>query len=399
MSADPAPPRRSTGYLLLYALASAGGVIAYLPLLLLLLPMRIDAVVGDARIGLFASTAIIGAVAASASNIAFGWLSDGSVARGGGRRGWIWLGLAMLVGAYTFVAMARTPLAIVGAIVAVQVAVNALLAPLLAIMADEIPDAQKGIASGLLALGAPVASAFSAALMGIALLDEGARFAVIPVAVALCVIPLLFTRAGFAEEAPVMRRAERLARRDLLIAWGARLLVQIAGAVLSLYLLYYFQSVAPDVPSITAARRIGQLMTIVYILSLPAAVLLGRLSDRTRRRKPILLGSAILAAAGLATMALARDWPTGAVGYGLYAIGSAVFLALHAGFAMLLLPNARHRGRDLGLLNLTNTLPSLIGPALTWALATPRDFAPAMAALTLLTLGGGIAVLAVRGRD
>jgi O-antigen/teichoic acid export membrane protein len=50
------------------------------------------------------------------------------------------------------------------------------------------------------------------------------------------------------------------------------------------------------------------------------------------------------------------------------------------------------------LLNLTNTLPSLLGPLLTWWLASPHDFAMVMAMLAVLVLCGGFAMLGVRGR-
>ena len=97
-------------------------------------------------------------------------------------------------------------------------------------------------------------------------------------------------------------------------------------------------------------------------------------------------------------MALARDWTTGAFAFGCYAIGYGVFLPLQAAFSMQLLPDPQHRGRDLGILNLTNTLPSLLGPLLTWALATPRDFGAVMMTLVGLTFCGGLVMLGVRGR-
>ena len=75
-----------------------------------------------------------------------------------------------------------------------------------------------------------------------------------------------------------------------------------------------------------------------------------------------------------------------------------MFLALHAAFAMQLLPTPAHRGRDLGLLNLTNTLPALLGPLLAWMLATPRDFSAVLLVLAALTLAGGLAMLGVRSR-
>ena len=77
-------PLRSPGFLGAVALANAGGVIAYLPLLTLLLPLKVEGLSGEARIGVFTATVFAGAIAASISNVLFGWLSDRSVARGGG---------------------------------------------------------------------------------------------------------------------------------------------------------------------------------------------------------------------------------------------------------------------------------------------------------------------------
>jgi MFS family permease len=395
-SQSSATSRRSTRFLLTYALAYAGGVISYLPLLSLLLPLKIERVAGEARIDVLTATVVAGALAASVANIVFGMISDRAVARGRGRRRGMAIGIAATALSYIGITLAAAPLTIILSVVTLQVAVNALLAPLMAIMADEIPDAQKGVAGGLLALGAPLASGVSALLIGAAMLNDAARFALLPAAVALCLTPLLLTSAIRVEEPAVV--PERMLRRDLLTAWGARLLVQVAGSVLSLYLLYYFESIDPVTPPLVLAPRIGHLLTIAFILPLPIALLFGRLSDRTGRRKPFLLAAAAVAALGLGGMAIADDWIRGAAAFCVYAIGSAVFLAMHSAFAMQLLPSAEHRGRDLGLLNLTNTLPALLGPLLAWSLATPRDFDTVMLVLAVLTLGGGVAILAVRGR-
>lgn len=397
--AEVAPDRRSIGFLLIFALANAGGVIGFLPLFTLLLPVKIHTIAGDEPLGLFTATVIAGAIAASVSNIVFGWLSDRSVARGGGRRRWLGGGVVATATSYAALAGAISPLAIVLAIVFFQIAVNALLAPLLAIMADEIPDSQKGVAGGLLSLANPIASAISAILVSMSALPEASRFAVLCLAIALCVTPLLLTRARPTTVSSEGRvGAAAMLDRDIVIAWGARLLVQIGGIVLSLYLLYYFESLSPAVPPLDLASRVGHLLTISFILPLPIAILFGRLSDRTGRRKPFLLAAAAVAALGLLGMALAGGWATGAAGFCLYTVGSSVFLALHAAFAMQLLPDPHHRGRDLGLFNLTNTLPALLGPLLTWQLATPRDFDAVMLTLAGLTLCGGVAILAVRGR-
>lgn len=384
-------------FILLVALANAGGVIGFLPLLTLLLPVKIAGIAGDDRIAVFTATVIAGSLAASASNILFGWLSDRSLARGGGRRGWIAFGLTGLAVAFAAIASAASPMQIILAVVLFQIAVNAILAPMFAVMADEVPDVQKGLAGGLIALGAPLASAVAALMIAIGISSEPARLAFVLAAVSLCILPLLLTPARIVPAAATPEESPWLGR-DLAVAWVSRLLVQVAGNALWLYLVYYFASIDPETPAAKSVGPLGQLMTIAYLVPLPVAVLAGRWSDRIGQRKPFLIVFAALATLGLAGLAFARDWPLAAAAFTLYALGSAVFLSLHSGFAMQLLPDPRRRGRDLGIINLTNTLPALLGPLLTWALATPHDFGAVMLALAGLTLLGGLLVPAIRHR-
>jgi MFS family permease len=412
MSLAPAPPvderrdttggtatdKRSTGFLLLYALANAGGVIAFLPLLTLLLAIKIEGLAGEARVDLLTATVVAGSIASSSSNILFGWLSDRSVARGGGRRRWIMVGLIGTILAYAAIALAQSPAAIIWSVVLFQAALNAVLGPLVAVMADEIPDSQKSTTGGLLSLGYPIASGVLAAVMAVTALGEGGRLMAVVGAAAICLIPLIVVRARPLPIVDQPPATVELQRRDLTVAWVARLLFQVAGCVLQLYLFYYFESIVPDVPKSVLATDVGRLLTVSFIAALPIALVFGRLSDRLDRRKPFLVAAAIVTAIGLAGMAVAHDWTVGAIAFALYTIGYGVFLPLQAAFSMQLLPDPRHRGRDLGLLNLTNTLPSLLGPLLTWWLASPRDFAMVMAMLAVLVLCGGLAMLGVRGR-
>ena len=393
------PDLRSTAFLLTFALAYAGGVIGYLPLLTLLLPIKVDLVAGTDRLEVLTVIAIAGALAASVSNIAFGWLSDRSVARGRGRRAWLAGGVVATASSYAAMAIAATPGELILAVVWFQVTVNAVLAPLLAIMADEVPDAQRGVAGGLLAMASPVASALAAVLLAMSSLDGMTRLAIVPIVMACAIMPLLLAKprpVAPADDTPPPMKA--VLRRDLALAWSARLFVQVAGSALFVYLFYYLESIAPTLARATIAMRMGTVMIVAHTLPLPIAVLVGRYADRSGRTKPLLFAATIVAAAGLIGMAVADDFEGGAVAFCIYTTGAAVFLALHASFAMQLLPSPLHRGRDLGLLNLTNTLPGLLGPAFTWSLATPSDFDAVMAVLAALTLCGGGIILAARGR-
>lgn len=88
--ADAAPARQDTRFLLLYALALAGGAMAYVPFLTILMPMRVAEMAGAAKVEWLAYATFAGEIAASVSNIGFGWLSD----RSGVRVPWIMAGRA-----------------------------------------------------------------------------------------------------------------------------------------------------------------------------------------------------------------------------------------------------------------------------------------------------------------
>lgn len=387
-----AEPRRPPAYLLLYALAWGGGVVAYTPLLTLLLPLRIAALGLDDKVGALSLAVLVGAVTASLANIAAGALSD-RLARGpGGRRPWVTAGLAATAAAYGLLGVVDTLVGILGAVVLFQAGLNLMLAPLAALAADEVPDAQKGLLGGLMGAAYPLGALSGIVVMAVP--SPGARLALAFALAAVLVAPfLMLFRARAATPPPVApTTAVRASKaRGLAAIWAARLLVQIAGAILFAYLLYYFEGVEVGGERLSADRmavRVAWLCGVVAAVTVPLSILLGRWSDVVGARKPFLQGAAVASAAGLALMALFPDWAVAAWGYGLFAAGTAIFLALQSTYAMQLLPSPEHRGRDLGVLNLTNTLPSILGPGLAYAAWGVGGFRP------LLILLAGLAVLA-----
>ncbi|MHA6720001.1 MFS transporter [Sphingomonas sp. RS6] len=393
---SPGVSRRLSPALLAFGIAHAGGVIAYMPLLSLMLPGKVEAVAGHASLGIFTAAVIGGGIAASLSNILFGWLSDRDSARGRGRRRLALVGLTSLAPAYAFITLANSAVALILGVILFQAAINLVLAPLFAMMADEVPDAQKGTLGGLISLGEPLAGLVAALILGTAMFGFGSRLLLVFALVCAAFAPLLSRRPTPLPLSAPPPAQEAMLRRDLVIAWTSRILIQVSAAVLSLYLVYMFEAIA-SAPAAQVAPRVSALLTVAFLVAVPVTVGLGRISDRRARRKPFLLAAALVAALGLVGMTLARDWVAGAAAYCVYAVGSSAFRSLHAAFAMQLLPDPRHRGRDLGLLNLTNTLPILAGPLLTWLLATPGDFGAALLALAALTALGGVTVLGVRG--
>lgn len=382
----PSPPgdRQHLHFMLLYALAAAGGAMAYVPFLTILLPVRVEAMAGGDQVSWLAYCAFAGAVAASLTNILFGWLSD----RTGNRRAWVAAGLVLSCG--LLVAMARVEglAMLLTLLVAWQISLNMMLAPLAAMAGDFVPDRQKGLLGGLLSF-APALGAASGAFVTIpGLASADMRLVLVAALVALCMLPLLlFGRPRAFPElmAPVPEEKgprDPRPRRIVVRMWLARLLVQIAEAALFAYLYIWLRSIADHIVDNDAAQVFG----VVLFLAVPVTLLVGRWADRANRPIVPLAVCAALTGVALLLMASAADLPFALAAYGLFGLASSIFLALHTAQTLRVLPRPQHRGRDLGFFNLTNTVPSLVMPGLTLAMVPLFGFAGLFVLLAVLVV-------------
>jgi MFS family permease len=175
--------------------------------------------------------------------------------------------------------------------------------------------------------------------------------------------------------------------------WLARLLVQIAEAALFAFLLLWFRSIDPAFAENMAARIFAAVLGGAVLL----ALWFGHWSDRHGKPIQPLALSAAFAAMGLGIMALANGLGPAILGYIVFGLASSIFLALHSSQTLRVLPNPDRRGRDLGIFNLTNTVPSLIMPWLTLALVPLYGFSALFVVLALLAAVA--ALLLVRMQD
>jgi MFS family permease len=373
-TSTPVSTLQSRRFLCLYALAVAGGSVAYVPFLTLLLPMQVSKLAGHNALTVLAYTSFAGAIAASLANIGFGWASDVSRTR----RPWIAVGMTLSSLLLLAMQFSTNPPMLIALIVCWQLCLNMMLAPLSAWAGDCVPDMQKGMLGGLLAF-APALGALSGTVVTlhgfagpIARLNWIAGLVIVMVSPVLILgrpkdMPhLMFTdtdthqhfRKGFSLNKVVARM------------WLARLLVQIAEASLFAFLLLWFRQIDPSY----AENAVANLFTAVLVIAVLIAIIAGRWSDRVNQ--PILPISlcAGAAAIGLFTMSVGTGLQSAIVGYVIFGLASSVFLALHSSQTLRVLPQPRTRGRSLGLFNLTNTVPSLIMPWLTLALVPAYGF-------------------------
>jgi MFS family permease len=392
------PPRQPLWFLLLLALAAAGGAVAYVPFLTVLLPVKIAQLTGSDDVASLAYATFAGAIIASFANIGFGWLSD----RYGGRWPWIAGGLVLSSTLLVGIGQAQSVNVLIALIMAWQLGLNMMLGPLAAWAGDCVPDEQKGLLGGLFAF-APALGALAGAIITIPGLADGAtRLVIVAALVVFMVSPILLfgrghelpqlmqPRSPMDEAEPAPWRSQSAVVR----MWIARLLVQIAEAALFAFLLFWLRSLSPGYGENNAAR----IFSMVLAIAVPLALLAGRWSDKQDRPILPLALAASLSCAGLIIMALAATITAAIAGYLVFGIASILFLSLHSSQTLRVLPKPQNRGRDLGLFNLTNTVPSLIIPWLTLSLVPLFGFSGLFWLLAALCAAASALLFAISRR-
>ena len=370
MSTAPAllSERQPAWFLALFALAAAGGAVAYVPLLTVLLPQRIADLQGGEDVAALAQVGFLGAVMASIANIGVGMLSD----RLRMRRPFVIAGLLLSNALLLMVGTASSVAQIVVLVMVWQVALNLMLAPLMAWAGDCFPDEQKGVLGGALALSPALGALAGSLVTWDGLVAPSARLGLVAVLVSALVLPAVLlgkgrVRPGLVAPVPAPTEPVPVRERVVLRMWAARLLVQVAEGGMFAFLLYWLRSIAPGYPENGAAN----IFSLVLVAAVPLSLMLGRWSDAHARPILPLVAAALLCACGMLVMAAAQTLAWAIAGYVLFGLSAAVFLALHSGQTLRVLPAPQHRGRDLGVFNLTNTVPGMVMPGLT-VMLVPR---------------------------
>ena len=360
-----------------YVVAQVGAFLSFLPLFQILLPIRAEQIAGDHRVQLLSVISAIGALAGGGANLVAGHLSDRTRSRFGRRRPWMLAGLAATLVSYGLIWRAHSPAGLIAAVALFQVSFNTLFAPLVALTPDRVPMARRGMASGLLALGQPLALIVGGVVIGTAIVDEGQRYAVLALMVALAIGPFALmlhdpgprpisdfalTPAISSSSAPVSVPSAL----NFWLGWMARAFAVAALSIAQTYMLFLLQ----DGLHYTALglgrpeQGVSRLAIVFGAVSVLAALATGRLSDRLRRRRPLVIFGAIAMAIGLGGVTLAPNWAVMLGADAVFGLGAGCHTAVDFAMMTELLPSRDRPARDLAILNLSNIAPQVVAPIL-----------------------------------
>jgi MFS family permease len=404
------PVRRVGGrWIALIALANLGLYLAYLGPISVLLPNQAQAIGGSAhKVAVLGWVTGIGAAAAMISNPVAGALSDRTASRFGRRRPWIVGGalagaaaLALLAGQHALAGV------IVGWCLA-QAALNAMQAGLTAAVPDQVPVAQRGAVSGWIGLPQSLGVLLAVVLVTDVVAGNGG-YVLLAACVVACALPFAFstpdTRLGGRPPLNwlVFARSFWLSPRrypDFAWAWLTRFAVNLGNAMTLLYLLYFLRDrihYARLFPGHKAEDGLIVLILLYLAGVVVTAVAGGVISDRTGRRKlPVTVAGLVMASAA-ALLALWPRWPVAMVAAAIIGLGYGVYLSVDQALVTQVLPSAAGRAKDLGLINIANSGPQVLAPAIAAPLVSELGGYPSLyLSVAAITVLGSVFVQRIR---
>lgn len=152
--------------------------------------------------------------------------------------------------------------------------------------------------------------------------------------------------------------------RDFYLALLGRFTFVIGCFMISGYQLYILQKYC-HLSDSAAASTLQVMALISVVTTILAAVVSGPLSDFLQRRKIIVAVSCVVIAVGMVFPFFMPN-PTGMFIYAALAgIGNGCYMSVDQALNVDVLPNAEEAGKDLGILNLANTIGQVLAPGCT----------------------------------
>ena len=400
-------PKVGAGWFTLFTLAWLAIWTAQLTPVQLLLPLQLDTpddasgwIAGVVYSGLVLG--IGGIVAIVALPIA-GSLSDRTRGRWGRRRPWAVGGSLLAAVSLVALAFTSTPLGVGIGWIGVSVGLAVASAAFTALIADQLTT-QRGAASASVSAAQAVGIVVGVGvvvLLGLGVADGYLLLAGFVAVVGTATAALLPDPQTLAPTAPprTKTRANRFAvLRDRDFAWmlWGRLAVNIGNALGTGLLLFFLLYGLHHDPA-EAEERLLLLIVVYTVFVVAASIIGGRISDRTGRRRGLVVGSGLVQAAAAVLIALFPTFEVTMVAAALLGVGYGAFSTVGLALATDLLPNEDDHARDLGLVTVSNNLGQLLGPLVGAGLvALVGGFWLLFAASALISAVGALMYLAVR---
>ena len=337
----------------------------------------------------------VGCVFALIANIVFGAMSDITRSRFGKRTPWIVCGGFITAAGYLLAANSAALAGIVAGWSIVQVGVNMMIAPAVAVLSDRIPESTRGTFSAFYG-GAQIVGQSAGTFMGAQFIKHmGAGFLTGAVLFAITgiIAVLVWPRERSSKNDEVAAKTLSISDilrsfilptrncRDFYLALVGRLLLMVGWSMVATYQLYILQKYV--------GLSVDESGTVISMIS-------GPISDRLHRRKIIVAVGSVIIAIGIAIPIM---MPT-ALGMMLYAgvagTGYGIYIAVDQALNVDVLPSQEEAGKDLGILNLANTVGQVLAPVIVGGVVATSSYATIFPIAIVCVLVGAVVIMLIR---
>jgi MFS family permease len=364
-------PTKAVGssFQVLLSLANVVIWLSILPIGQILLPLQIAAFGASSKFTNLAIATAVGVLAAVITNPIAGALSDRTTSRLGRRRPWFIIGTVLSAITLALLANTTSFVALVIWWAVFHIAANAVLAGLSAVVPDQVPVRQRATVSAFVSLSLPLGAVIGSLLVTRVIKSTPLSYytfiGLLLVVMTLFVL-VLRDKPLPKGTAPRFNLAAFLASfwvnpvkyPDFGWAWLTRFLVYMSYFTALGYLLYFLQDA---VHYKQAAQGVTTFQVILTGTLLISSISAGMLSDRFQRRKIFVIGASLVIALSFVILAFVQTWPAVELAAAVLGLGFGGYLGVDMALITQLLPSAGARGKDLGVINIANALPQVVG--------------------------------------
>ncbi|KAB2339994.1 MFS transporter [Actinomadura rudentiformis] len=397
------PVRFPYSWLLALFLATLGMWIGLLASAQILLPSQIESIDPANKVWLLGLVTGVAAAAAVVSSPVAGALSDRTTWRFGRRRSWVAAFSLLCTAALLALPWQSTVLGAGVCWIVVHASVSGMHVALCAAVPDRIPVHQRGMVSAVAGLAQPLG--LVAGTLLVSSVDTATGYLLVAMLVPALTVPyaLLAKDVPGSLEPSADRQSFRISLADLYVkprqhpdfawAWAGRFMAQLATSLATVYLLYFLRD---KVRVADAAEGVAVLSLLFTSGLIVASLIAGRLSDRIGRRKVFVIVSSLLSATGLVTMALVPVWPAAMAAAAMLGAGYGVYFAIDQALVTELLPRARDRGKDLGVMNMAGSGAVALAPLIAANAVALGGYSALFILAASLAVAGGLFVWPVK---
>lgn len=351
-------------------------MIALITPAMLLLTFKMMEISPDHYTATFGYVAGTGALFALIGNPIGGAISDRTNIFFGRRRTWIIIGPLIGCASLVWIGMATEVWQVAVAWSIAQFFFNIGMAAYTALIPDQVPIEKQGTISGILGLVTPIAIVVGMGLMTVLTdLEPLAKWTLLAV-IGLFgpIVSALLIKDGKVDMPPKNPARIPFAAKLSAIYPSPRKYPEFTWAILSKFLLMmgFSSSVYLAVMLINrkgyteaeATSGVASLQMISLAAMALTSVLGGMWSDKAKKQKPFLYGSAFVMLIGTLIFAFMNDYSAFIVATIIIGLGAGCFTAVDTALVARILPSKEDSAKDFGLMNVANALPQSIVPAI-----------------------------------